>query len=231
MRQLRTGLVAGFKNRSGGRHRMQERCASGVGGCSDHDGHMAQTRGQDRIRVAIAAREPVWLAEQKVDADYSRLCCDFREPGELVAPPGPLSNVADRVALDLDDQGSVRRPRSRQVAFVSVKYPVAQIGQQTARRRIGDQQDGQAEQHRNDPGSRPALPQRLDPVGGGGRMRAKAGVSGGAWVPQLIVTREIASTPAARGFLRAQARLTRAEFVEQGLSLAPGPFSNFLRSA
>jgi len=122
MRQLRTGLVAGFKNRSGGRHRMQERCASGVGGCSDHDGHMAQTRGQDRIRVAIAAREPVWLAEQKVDADYSRLCCDFREPGELVAPPGPLSNVADRVALDLDDQGSVRRPRSRQVAFVSVKY-------------------------------------------------------------------------------------------------------------
>jgi len=54
-----------------------------------------QTRGKDCICVAVAAREPVWLGEQKVDPDNSRRCCDFYQPGELIARPGPLPDMAD----------------------------------------------------------------------------------------------------------------------------------------
>ena len=54
-----------------------------------------QIRGKYRIRVAIAAREPVWLREQKVNANNSRRCRDFHQPGELIARPGPLSDMAN----------------------------------------------------------------------------------------------------------------------------------------
>jgi len=95
MRQLRTGLVAGFNNRCSGRHRMRRCCPSRVGGRSKNDGHPMQTGGKDRICLAIAAREPVWLGEQKVDADNSRRCRDIHQPGELIARPGPLADMAD----------------------------------------------------------------------------------------------------------------------------------------
>ena len=86
----------------------------GEGGSED-DGGVTQTRGKDRIRFVTAAREPVCFREQKVDTDDPRRCGCFYQPGELIARPGPLSDTTDRVAVDIDDEGPVLRPRTRPV--------------------------------------------------------------------------------------------------------------------
>ena len=56
---------------------------------------MAQTCGKDRIRVVIAAREPVRFRKQEIDTDNPGRCRDVNQPGELIARPGPLSEMTN----------------------------------------------------------------------------------------------------------------------------------------
>ena len=95
MRQGRTGIFPGFENRCGGRYRMRSKGTSGVGGCSEDDGHLTQARGKDRIGFVIAARNPIRFREQKIDADNPRRCCYMHQPGELIARPRPLSDMTN----------------------------------------------------------------------------------------------------------------------------------------
>jgi hypothetical protein len=74
---------------------MPRKCTSRIGGCSEDDGHLMQTLGKDRIGFVIAAGEPVRFREQKVNADNARRCRYFHQPGELIARPGPLSDMTN----------------------------------------------------------------------------------------------------------------------------------------
>jgi len=74
---------------------MRRICTSGVSSCSEDDGHLTQTRSKDRIGFVIAAREPVRFREQQVNADNPRRCRYFHQPGELIARPGPLSDMTN----------------------------------------------------------------------------------------------------------------------------------------
>ncbi len=72
---------------------MRRGRTSGVSGCGEDDGHLMQTRGKDRVGFVIAAREPVRLREQKVNADNPSRSRYFHQPGELIARPGPLADM------------------------------------------------------------------------------------------------------------------------------------------
>ena len=94
-RQGGPGVLAGFENGCGGRHRVRRRCTSGVGGCSEDARHPTQIRSKNRIRAVVAAREPVRFRKQKVNADDPRRCRDFYQPGELITWPRPLPDMTN----------------------------------------------------------------------------------------------------------------------------------------
>jgi len=54
-----------------------------------------RTRGKDWIGFVIAAREPIRFGEQKVNADNTRPRRYIHQPGELVARPGPLTDMTN----------------------------------------------------------------------------------------------------------------------------------------
>jgi hypothetical protein len=159
VRQDDAWVVASLENRCRGEDRLRRKFAGRIGGRGEDDRYPPQARGKERVGLVIFASQPVRFRQQKVDSDNARGRRYFHQPGELVPRPGPLSDLVNRLAVDVDHDDPVRRPRARPVPFVSVEYRVAKCRQQAVRRRVGDEDDHQTEQRRDDSCSCRAAPQ------------------------------------------------------------------------
>lgn len=131
IRQARARVLACLENRCGRGHSDGGKRAGGLGGRGQDHRRLLQARGEKSVGLIIAARVPVGFGKEKIDADDPRRCCCFHQPGELVARPGPLSDMADRILVDVDDKGPVFRPRPQPVPLICVEHPVAQIGERS----------------------------------------------------------------------------------------------------